>query len=208
MVRLIRWLPVVAWMALITYWSGQSDLPIDTPWMARLLRGQQHPLAHASAFGILAVLVRWAVDGTPGATLWAFLFSTMFGAVDEWHQSFTPRRAPDLQDLVVDALAAALAVMLTDAWLQIGRAWRAGRWRPISFAVPAVACLVTGVITVSLLPPHLLPSRPAVARRMDAVARRLPDSVEQPARSAARQTLQAARLVRAELRDIARVGAL
>ncbi len=203
-----RWLPVLAWMGLITYWSGQSDLPIDTPWLSRLLRGQQHPLAHASAFGILAVLVRWAVEGTPGATLWAFLFSTMFGAVDEWHQSFTPRRAPDVQDLAVDAMAAAMAVMLTDAWLQISRAWRAGRWRPRAYAVPAFAFLVTAAITVSLLPPHLVPSQPAVERRLDALARRLPDPAERPVRAAARGTAHVARVVRAELRDLARVGAL
>ena len=49
-----RWLnaflPVLLWMALITYWSSQSTLPIDDyPWLTRLLRGQQHPLAHAAA---------------------------------------------------------------------------------------------------------------------------------------------------------------
>jgi hypothetical protein len=200
-----RWLPVLAWMGLITYWSGQSDLPINQPWITRLLRGQQHPVAHAAAFAILAMLVRWAVERTPGATLWAFLFSTAFGAVDEWHQSFTPRRSPDIKDLAVDALAAAVAVMLTDAGIQIWRAWRAGQWRPSSFAVPVLAFLVTLLISISLLPPHLFPSRATSRRAFDALQRALPEPVALPVRWAAENALHAARAVRAELRDLARL---
>jgi hypothetical protein len=195
-------------MGLITYWSGQSDLPIDRPVVARLLHGQQHPLAHAAAFGILAMLVRWAVEATPGATLWAFLFAVMFGAVDEWHQSFTPHRDSDIKDLAVDAMAAALAVMLTDAWLQIARAWRMGRWSPASLAVPGLATVVTAVIAVSLLPPHLLPTRAEGRRAFDVAAGALPQPAERYVRGAARVTLEAARGVRGELRDLARLSAL
>jgi len=202
----LRWLPVLFWMGLITYWSGQSELPIDQPWIARLLRGQQHPLAHASAFAILAMLVRWAVEGTPGATLWAFLFSSMFGAVDEWHQCFTPGRAPDIKDLLVDSMAAAVAVMLTDAALQIWRASRAGTWRPTSFAIPALAVLITASITLSLLPPGVLPSRVGQRLAWDAATRALPQPFESQVRWTANGALKAARLVRAELRDLARLS--
>lgn len=202
-----RWLPVVGWMLLITYWSAQSELPIDTQWIHRLLRGQQHPLAHAAAFGILAVLVRWAVERTPGATLWAFLFSAAFGAVDEWHQSFTPGRHPDIKDLIVDSLAAALAVMFTDASIQIARAWKVGQWSPLSFAVPALALAVTLVITLSLLPANILPSAQSGMRALSRVARVLPDPLEQPMRQVARTTVQVARQARTEIRDLARLAA-
>ena len=193
-------------MGLITYWSGQSELPIDEPWVARVLRGQQHPLAHAAAFGILAMLVRWAVESTPGATLWAFLFAVMFGAVDEWHQSFTPHRDSDIKDLAVDAMAAALAVMLTDAWLQIARAWRAGRWSPASLMVPGLATVVTATIAVSLLPPHVLPTRAEGKRAFDVATRALPEPAERYVRGAARVTVETARTVRDGLRELARVG--
>lgn len=206
--RLLRWVPVILWMGLITYWSGQSELPIDQPWIARLLRGQQHPLAHASAFGVLAMLVRWAVEGTPGATLWAFLFSVMFGAVDEWHQSFTPGRTPDIKDLAVDAMAAALSVMSTDAVLQIWRAWRVGRWRPASFAVPAAATVVTAVITVSLLPSHVLPTRAESRKAFDVATRALPQPAEKYARAMGESVLDMARMVRAELQDLAKLSPL
>ncbi|MBI3972633.1 MAG: VanZ family protein [Chloroflexi bacterium] len=203
----VRWLPVVAWMGLITYWSGQSTLPIDQPWLARLLRGQQHPLAHAAAFAILAVLVRWAVDRTPGATLSAFLFASAFGAVDEWHQSFTPRRQPDIKDLFVDALAAAVAVMIADACLQIWRAWRAGRWNPASVIVPTLALMVTVVIAFSLLPARMLPSIETGRRALYAVERALPEPAGPQVRRAARATAQVARIARDGLRDLARLAA-
>jgi hypothetical protein len=202
-----RWLPVLAWMGLIWFWSSQSDLPIDRGLTAYILRGQQHTLAHASAFGILAVLVRWAVEGTPGATLWAFLFSIMFGAVDEWHQSFTPGRASDIKDLAVDAMAAGVACMVTDACLQIWRAWRAGQWRPSSFAVPACACVVTAVIAYSLMPPNLLPSASTGRRAFEVATRALPQPAESQVRSLAFGTVSTARAIRAELRDLARLGA-
>lgn len=207
MLRCLRWLPAIAWMALITYWSSQSTLPIDHGIIAYLLRGQQHPLAHASAFGILAILVRWAVEGTPGATLWAFLFATMFGAVDEFHQRFTPGRASDIKDLAVDAMAAGIACMVTDACLQIWRAWRMGQWRPVSFAVPVCASLITAVIAYSLMPPHLLPSVNSGRRVFDVAASALPQPAEGHVRGLARGTTATARALRAELRSLARLAA-
>jgi VanZ family protein len=202
-----RWLPVVAWMALITYWSAQSELPIDRPSVDRLLRGQQHPLAHAAAFGILAMLVRWAVERTPGANLWAFLFASAFGAIDEWHQSFTPGRHPSIQDLIIDSMAAAVAVMVTDAVIQVRRAWRAGQWRPTSFLVPALALVVTLSIALSLLPDNLLPSRQTGRRVFNVVVGALPVQLEQPVRQVARTTIQVLRSARSEIRELARLAA-
>jgi hypothetical protein len=193
-------------MALISFWSSRSDLPIDHGAVVYVLRGQQHPLAHASAFGILAVLVRWAVEGTPGATLWAFLFATMFGAVDEFHQRFTPGRASDIRDLAVDAMAAGIACMVTDACLQIWRAWRAGQWRPASFAIPICASLVTAVIAYSLMPAHLLPSVATGRRAFDVAASALPQPAETHVRDAARGTTSTARALRTELRTLARLA--
>jgi VanZ like family len=54
-------------MALLTYWSGQSNLPIDQPFVANALHGFQHRIAHLIAFGLLGLLARWAFDGLPGA---------------------------------------------------------------------------------------------------------------------------------------------
>jgi hypothetical protein len=105
-------------------------------------------------------------------------------------------------------MAAALAVMCTDAVLQIWRAWRAGRWRPSSFAVPALATVVTAAITVSLLPPNVLPTRAETQRAFNLATRALPQPAEDFTRSAARTTLDAARSIRTGLRELARLSPL
>ena len=90
--RSARLLILLSWMALLTWWSGQGNLPIDQPSVAGPLHGLQHRLAHLIAFGLLGVLGRWAFDGWPRAFLLAVLLTSAFGATDEWHQSFTPGR--------------------------------------------------------------------------------------------------------------------
>ena len=45
----------------------------------------------------------------------------MYGATDEWHQSFVPGRDADVRDLVADAVGAALAVAVVGAMARWGR---------------------------------------------------------------------------------------
>jgi VanZ family protein len=112
--RAPRLLVLVAWMGLITYWSGQGNLPIDQPPVANALHGFQHRLAHLVTFALVGLLARWAFDGLPRATLLAVFLTSVFGASDEWHQSFTPGRRPAIDDWALDTLAAALALYLTE----------------------------------------------------------------------------------------------
>ena len=90
--RAARLIAVIGWMALITYWSGQGTLPIDQPNVANALHGLQHRIAHVIAFGMLGLLAHWAFGGFSKASLMAVLLVSVFGAADEWHQSFTPGR--------------------------------------------------------------------------------------------------------------------
>jgi VanZ family protein len=135
-----RYVLLIAWMALITFWSGQSELPIDQPLVASMLRGLQHKLAHVVGFGVLALLARWAFDGSPRAGLRAVLLTAGFGAFDELHQAFTPGRRPGVDDWLVDTLAAVLAMW---AWNAV--ATRARR------VVPAVTACVVSLCAVALL---------------------------------------------------------
>ena len=111
--RPVRVAVVLAWMVLLTYWSSQPDLPIDRPFIARLLFELQHRAAHLVAFGTLALLARWAFEGFPRAAVLAVLLTSGFGVSDELHQMFTPRRHPGVDDWLVDTLAACLAML---AW--------------------------------------------------------------------------------------------
>jgi len=110
--RCARLLVLLAWMALITFWSGQNNLPIDQGVVADNLHGWQHRVAHLFAYGLLGLLARWAFDGSRRASLWAILVTSAFGALDEWHQSFTPGRRAAIDDWALDTLSAALAIFV------------------------------------------------------------------------------------------------
>jgi VanZ family protein len=110
--RIARVVALVAWMAMITYWSGQPQLPIDHPSVANILNGWQHRVAHLIGFSVLGLLARWTLDGAPRAALLAVLLASAFGATDEYHQSFTPGRRAAVDDWLVDTASATVAVYL------------------------------------------------------------------------------------------------
>ncbi|HLP09111.1 MAG TPA: VanZ family protein [Opitutaceae bacterium] len=76
-------------------------------------------VAHFGVFGLLATLVLrmpsvWRRFGGRG---WlAVAAVSLFGATDEWHQSFTPGRSVEVADWIADTTGAALAVLLYLHW--------------------------------------------------------------------------------------------
>lgn len=111
----LRWAAVVAWMALIFFLSSQSRLPDLTGGWPEI----QDIAGHFLAYGVLALLWRWALAGAgvaqPG--LWAFLWAVLYGLSDEFHQSFVPGRHPDILDIMVDASGAATALVCWQRYL-------------------------------------------------------------------------------------------
>ena len=76
----------------------------------------QDKVIHALFFGLQANLIQRALlrsGGKPWAAFFvAALFTSALGALDEWHQSFTPGRFSDATDWVADSVGAALASTL------------------------------------------------------------------------------------------------
>ena len=107
---LVRWVPVLAWMGVIYFWSSRPDLPhLDEVWLEMLLR----KIAHASEYMVLGVLLARAV----GATDWrsaaaAAALGALYAASDEWHQTFVPGRKGNLGDVALDSAAVLLGVWL------------------------------------------------------------------------------------------------
>ena len=190
-------------MGFISYWSNQSELPIDSPRVDAILQGAQHPLAHAWAFGILGVLAWWAMRPHPRAVLGAWLVAAVFGALDEWHQSFTPGRAVEFADWLVDASAGAAFVLVAEA---------VRRWRPSlphfalssrstrGLAASAVALACVLLVGVAQAPPGS--AKGIASRGAAAVSRALPHSVESAAGAAARRAYRFARLARDEVKAV------
>ena len=117
--------------------SHQSQLPggLELP----------HPLdwlAHGTAYGLLALGLEWSLrEFRPGLPIYkrhlaVFALVLLFGASDEWHQSFIPGRDASLLDWMADASGALLALSLDTLAILRGRRlgvlswWRGRRERP------------------------------------------------------------------------------
>lgn len=117
--RTARWLMIVGWMALIFFLSSQPQLPSAPDPLADLIFKKG---AHFTVYAVLAVLFRRALP--PNHWIWAlsWIFTVLYAASDEWHQSFVPGRHSQLTDVLIDACGA-IAGLLIFWWLQ----QRAGR---------------------------------------------------------------------------------
>jgi VanZ family protein len=104
----VLWGPVIAWMAVIFFFSSQSDLgPIGrrTPdWVA-------HPAAYAAGALLLcrALAGGWGRPAGDGALALAVVLIAAYGVTDELHQSFVPGRDADVLDVAKDLGGAAAA---------------------------------------------------------------------------------------------------
>lgn len=100
-------------MALIFILSAQPDLPHPASgWMDLLISSA----AHAFLFGVLALLLGWALAPYRRGLPFALLLATLYALSDEFHQAFVPGRHPDPLDLACDALGAVLGLALWAWW--------------------------------------------------------------------------------------------
>lgn len=112
MIKWFSWLPAVAWAALIFHLSNGPTGPEPSWWFP-----QADKVIHAGLFGILALLLFFALRQAPAwrpsrAAAFAFLLAVLYGASDEVHQLFTPKRSSDLLDVAADATGAACVFVL------------------------------------------------------------------------------------------------
>ncbi|MHB1132393.1 MAG: VanZ family protein [Chloroflexota bacterium] len=112
---LSRWLPVVVWLGVIFAFSAlpAGNLPSGV-WPVQ-------KLAHVGEYALLALLLQRALSGhglrTAISSMLAWLFAIVYGASDEFHQSFVSGRNPALADVVIDGFGAALGIV-TVVWLR------------------------------------------------------------------------------------------
>jgi VanZ family protein len=106
-----RFLPPLAWMALIYAFSDRPNLPqVGAGWMDFMVKKSLHALAYA-------VLLRlWlralAPEGRPSGAVQAqaLAICLLWAASDEWHQTFVPGRTGRTRDVVIDGLGALAAL--------------------------------------------------------------------------------------------------
>lgn len=112
---LLRWAPAVLWAALIFTLSSIAGLPAPPG-------GLTDKHAHFVTYAVLCACLVWGLtDRAPARTTWpiaaaAVVLASLYGASDEWHQSFVPGRETSMRDLAADAAGAVLAGIGLRAW--------------------------------------------------------------------------------------------
>ena len=106
--RILAWLPVVAYMALI--WT-LSSMPLKISLDAIPFRDKG---AHATEYAVLSLLFAHAIRKTWLTTplwrvlLYAIAATFVWGFLDEVHQAFVPGRNSDATDLLADTIGACI----------------------------------------------------------------------------------------------------
>lgn len=117
--RAVVWAVVIA--ALIFLASSRSR--VASPGVTQI----DDKFAHFAVYGLLGTLV-CRIKGGRSALL-ALLIASVYGASDEWHQSFVPGRSSDVADWIADTLGAALAITLYARWSWYRELLERSLWR-------------------------------------------------------------------------------
>ncbi len=134
MLKIIRyWLPVFSVVGIIAYCSSLTpdELPqFDFPHIDKL--------KHIIAYGVLGFFIARALSEVwryePVRAPWlriiltTMLYGSLYGAIDEWHQSFTPGRVVEFGDIVADFIGSLLGAWLVRPY----RFWLARKVNPTS----------------------------------------------------------------------------
>lgn len=120
-----RWLPVILWAGFIFLVSNNPDPFSYIPnrlyswlWWTKLfgqslifyLGGLTHVLEYAILAYLLTRALLWRGEFTRGQLITVFYLTMLFAFTDEFHQVFTPGRAFQVVDLLLDSLGAALGL--------------------------------------------------------------------------------------------------
>jgi VanZ family protein len=134
--RLLRWIPVLIWMAVIFMNSTDAMSSAHTSrfiepflrWLFPAISPQAvdtihlciRKFAHVFEYGVLALLLWLALPDkrrNPDSADWrraslALLIASLYGATDEFHQIFVPSRGASIHDVLIDASGAAVTLLI------------------------------------------------------------------------------------------------
>jgi VanZ family protein len=105
-----RWLPVIAWAAVIFAFSSVPSLSTHLGTWDLVLR----KLAHMAEYAVLALLLLRAT----GSYAWAFGTAVAYACTDEFHQTFVRGRHGSPVDVAIDAVGALIGLGL---WRRLRR---------------------------------------------------------------------------------------
>ncbi|MBF0358995.1 MAG: VanZ family protein [Magnetococcales bacterium] len=101
---------LLSYSAFIFYLSGKNDikLPVyDIPFQDKVFHGVAYALMAYIASRFFSSLSK-----TDWPLFWSWVYCLVYGASDEWHQSFVPGRYADIFDWYADAAGAAVVLLV------------------------------------------------------------------------------------------------
>src|SRR3989339_2141364 len=105
------WLPPILWALVIFTFSSFQTASASKFYLGDFLIKKT---AHILEYGIFAsMLYRAMINsglGKKKAMWYSVLLAFLYGATDEFHQSFTPGRGPSIRDVLIDTFGAGLFV--------------------------------------------------------------------------------------------------
>ncbi|OGM66665.1 hypothetical protein A2985_04570 [Candidatus Woesebacteria bacterium RIFCSPLOWO2_01_FULL_43_11] len=112
MTKLLRfWLPPTIWALAIFLFSTFPTAPVSQVYWREFLVKKS---AHIIEYAILTIALYRAFRGygveRGNSAIFSIFISVIYGATDEFHQSFTPGREPRVRDVVFDTIGALLAI--------------------------------------------------------------------------------------------------
>ena len=111
--RLLPILALLLWMGLILFLSSRSSLPGDRAAIGWL--GQyKDEVGHLGEYGVLGMLtyavLRPRLDQRK-CFVWGLAYCVAFSLADEAFQGLVPNRTPEIKDLLLDGVAATVALV-------------------------------------------------------------------------------------------------
>lgn len=111
--KLLNWLAVIAWLAVIYFFSAQPNLKSTLePFWDHIFR----KIAHMAEFFILAYFLFKAYQShglsIPKSLIFSFIITLAYAGFDEWHQSNVAGRVASMTDVSIDSIGILFFVFL------------------------------------------------------------------------------------------------
>ena len=108
--RLIAWGPAAVWAAVLFFLSAISGLGRPP-----VLFDREDLAIHLLLYALLGAALAWARSRSGAVTSHAAFTAAgiLYGASDEWHQSFVPGRDPSGSDFAADTMGVLLGYWIT-----------------------------------------------------------------------------------------------
>ncbi len=105
--------PVIIWALIIFSFSAKTTPAVSVVhWQDFLIKKTIHVIEYAIFTVLLFRAFKNSAVNINNAFLYSFLIAIMYGATDEFHQSFTPGREPRIRDVFFDGTGSALMIYL------------------------------------------------------------------------------------------------